>query len=255
MTIFEFASLPPKISPAKGEGAHRVQSMGDWIAFWDSAHAIYVNAHHRDVHYRKIAEDIRRYVPPGGMVLDYGCGDALHADRLAAVAQRLILCEAAPKLCAAIAERFAGLAKIEVRSPEEVTALADGTFDLIVMHSVAQYLTAQEFDALLVLFRRLLKTNGLLVLGDIIPPQVSAFTDALALLRFARSEGFLGAAWLGLIRTVLSRYWRLRTMLGLTRYAETAMLGKLVAVGFSATRAATNIGHNQARITFLARLA
>ncbi|MEA2923566.1 MAG: hypothetical protein QOD25_688, partial [Alphaproteobacteria bacterium] len=24
--------------------------MGDWIAFWDSEHSIYVNARHRDVH-------------------------------------------------------------------------------------------------------------------------------------------------------------------------------------------------------------
>ena len=29
--------------------------MGDWIAFWDSEHSIYVNARHRDVHYRTIA--------------------------------------------------------------------------------------------------------------------------------------------------------------------------------------------------------
>jgi SAM-dependent methyltransferase len=227
--------------------------MGDWIAFWDSAHAIYVNAHHRDVHYRRIAEDIRRYVPAGGLVLDYGCGDALHADRLTTVARRLVLCEAAPKLCATLAAHFADHAKIEVRSPEQVAALADRTFDLIVVHSVAQYLTAQELDALLALFRRLLKTDGRLVLGDIIPPQVSALTDAFALLRFASDEGFLGAAFLGLIRTVLSNYWRLRTTLGLTRYAEAGMLGKLTAAGFSATRAPANIGHNPARMTFLAR--
>ena len=227
--------------------------MGDWIAFWDSAHAIYVNARHRDVHYRRIAEDIRRYVPAGGMVLDYGCGDALHADRLTAIAQGLALCEAAPKLRATLAVHFASLAKIAVKSPEEIAALPDRTFDLIVMHSVAQYLTAQELDALLALFRRLLKTDGRLVLGDVIPPQVSALTDAFALLRFASDEGFLGAALLGLIRTVLSNYWRLRTTLGLTRYAEAGMLGKLAAAGFSATRAPTNIGHNPARMTFLAR--
>jgi hypothetical protein len=54
--------------------------MGDWIAFWDSEHSIYVNARHRDVHYRRIAQDICAYVPAGAAVLDYGCGEALHAD-------------------------------------------------------------------------------------------------------------------------------------------------------------------------------
>ena len=37
--------------------------MGDWIAFWDSEHSIYVNARHRDVHYRTIAQDIRAALP------------------------------------------------------------------------------------------------------------------------------------------------------------------------------------------------
>ena len=58
--------------------------MGDWIAFWDSEHSIYVNARHRDVHYRRIAQDIRAHLPAGAAVLDYGCGEALHADIVAA---------------------------------------------------------------------------------------------------------------------------------------------------------------------------
>ena len=38
--------------------------MSDWIDFYDFKHSvIYVNARHRDVHYRTIAEDIRAYVP------------------------------------------------------------------------------------------------------------------------------------------------------------------------------------------------
>ena len=70
---------------------------------------------------------------------------------------------------------------------------------------------------------------------------------------FAAANGFLGAALLGLLRTLLSDYWRLRSQVGLTRYAEAAMIGKLAASGFSARRAAANIGHNAARMTFIAR--
>ena len=34
--------------------------MSDWISFYDFQHSvIYVNARHRDVHYRTIADDIR----------------------------------------------------------------------------------------------------------------------------------------------------------------------------------------------------
>ena len=227
--------------------------MGDWIAFWDSKHSIYVNARHRDVHYRTIARDIHAHLPPDAVVLDYGCGEALSAEIVAAGLRRLILCEAAPKVRAALAARFAGHAIIEVRTPEEVAALPAGSLDAVVMHSVAQYLTPGELDALLALFRRLLRPAGLFILGDIIPPDVSAATDAMALLRFAAANGFFVAALFGLARTVaLTDYWRLRSNLGLTRYSDADILAKLAA-GFSAQRAGANIGHNPARMTFLAR--
>lgn len=227
--------------------------MGDWIAFWDSEHSIYVNARHRDVHYRTIAQDIRAHVPAGAVVLDYGCGEALHADLVAASARSLILCEAAPKVRTALERRFAGHTNIKVAAPDEVATLPAHSLDAVVLHSVAQYLTPQQLDALLATFRRLLGDQGVLILGDVIPPHVSALGDAIALLRFAAANGFLGAALVGLIRTLLSDYWRLRSHLGLTRYGETAMIAKLAASGFSARRAPKNVGHNPARMTFIAR--
>jgi hypothetical protein len=104
------------------------------------------------------------------------------------------------------------------------------------------------------LFHRLLAPDGLLVVSDIIAPDVAASTDAWALLRFAAANGFLLAALAGLVRTLLSNYWRLRTRLGLSRYSAAAMLEKLAAAGFAARRVPVNIGHNQARMAFEARL-
>src|SRR3954451_13356937 len=129
----------------------------DWISFWNSEHPIYVNARHRDVHYRGIADDVCGYVTPDAAVLDYGCGEALHADRVAAKAARLILCEAAPNVREHLTARFSSAGNIAVQSPEEVAALPAGSLDLIVMHSVAQYLSPQETDVLFREFKRLLK--------------------------------------------------------------------------------------------------
>jgi SAM-dependent methyltransferase len=228
--------------------------MGDWIAFWNSDHSIYVNDRHRDVHYRAIADDIAAYVPsPTATVVDFGCGEALHAGRLAEWVDRLILVDAADKVRAGLASRFKHIAEIEVRAPQQLAECPDRSVDVVVMNSVAQYLKSAELSALLVLFRRLLRPDGLLVIGDVVPPGVSPVTDALALLNFAAGRGFLGAAIIGLIRTVLSDYRRVRSSVGLTRYAEPAMIAKLAAAGFAAKRAPTNIGHNQSRMTFLAR--
>src|SRR6267154_2257643 len=166
----------------------------DWIAFWDTKHSIYVNARHEAAHFRRIAEDIRAYAPERGVMLDYGCGEALSADRVAEPVARLILCEPAPNVRVMLGARFAGNDKIAVRKPEDIPTMLAGSMDVIVMHSVTQYLGSHEFDGLAKMFRRLLKPGGLLVVGDVIPRQVSALSDAQALLRFGRQEGFFGAA-------------------------------------------------------------
>jgi SAM-dependent methyltransferase len=228
--------------------------MADWISFFDSENPIYVNARHRDVHARLVADGIIKYLPSrNAVLLDYGCGEARYAERIAAEMGRLVLCEAAPHVRERLAARVAGNEKISVRAPSELADLPDASFDLIVMHSVAQYLTPQESDALFLQFRRLLRPDGCFVLGDIVRPQGSALADAMALLRLGAANGFFGAALLGLMRMLASDYWRLRQRAGLTRYGEAAMLQKLGRAGFSPQRAPDNIGHIQSRLTFIAR--
>lgn len=231
--------------------------MSNWIEFYDFKHSlIYVNARHRDVHYRTIAEDIRAYVPsPAAAVLDYGCGEATSAGLVAAAAGHLALVEAAPNVRAALSARYAGDRKITVLTPDEAAAQPDASFDLIVMHSVAQYLTEAELDRLLALFRRLLKPGGLFVLGDVIAPRLAAPLAALALLRFGAANGFFWRAAFGLVRIFVSDYLRLKKTQGLSHYAEATILEKLRGAGFVPERAPRNIGHNQWRMTFLCRQA
>jgi SAM-dependent methyltransferase len=223
-----------------------------WIEFWDSKHSIYVNARHRAAHFRRVAEDIRRYAPSQGVMLDYGCGEALSAELLAEPVSRLILCEQAPNVRVMLGARLAGNNKIAVRKPDDIAMMPAGSIDTIVMHSVTQYLSAAELEVLLTLFRRLLKPGGLLVLGDVIPQKLTALEDARMLLRFGRQHGFYWAALSGLIRTFFSDYRRLRKALGLTRYDTAKITAKLEHAGFSVEPAPTNIGHNSKRLTFLA---
>jgi len=225
-----------------------------WIAYYDSPHAIYANARHRDVHFRRIAQDIARYVPsPQAAVLDYGCGEALSADIVAAAAGRLILAEPAPGLRARVAARFSGNPKIAVIDTQEVAALPPGSIELAVMHSVLQYMTAEERDAAFRAIRAVLKPDGAFVLGDVLAPDVGALTDAAALLRFGLAEGFFLAAAANLVRMAFSPYRRLRAAHGLAHYTEADIVGTLAACGFAATRQPRNIGHSQTRMTFLCR--
>ena len=113
---------------AAGKTSAVDEAMSDWISFYDFKHSvIYVNARHRDVHYRTIADDIRalRAVAPPH-VLDYGCGEATSADLVAAACGHLTLVEAAPNVRAALEARYAGNAKISVLTPDEAAALPAG---------------------------------------------------------------------------------------------------------------------------------
>jgi SAM-dependent methyltransferase len=228
--------------------------MKDWVAYYDSDHSIYVNDRHRDVHYARLAEAFARHVPgTAAQVLDYGCGEALHAGRVVAAAGRLTLAEAGPAVRHRLNERFKDNSRIAVISTDEVAGLPPQSFDMVILHSVSQYLTTQEFDHIAALFNRLLRPGGLLLVGDVVPPAASLVSDIWALLRFGLRDGFFVAAVAGLIRTFFSEYRRLRAKTGLTRYSAQEMAAKLAAAGFTVERAPANLGHLTTRMTFLAR--
>jgi len=227
--------------------------MDNWIDYYDSTHTIYVSRRHRDLHFQVIADDIIAYIPsPDAVVLDYACGEALSAGRVAQACGLLILAEPAPGVRGRLIARFAPNLRIKVRSLDDLRHIDPQSVDLAVMNSVAQYMTAEEFDTALAVIRRALKPAGRLVLGDILRPNVGLVTDVMALLRFARRHGFLKDALVGLAATALSDYRQLRSHFGLQHFSEAEITARLAAAGFSATRAPANIGYNPARMTFVA---
>jgi ubiquinone/menaquinone biosynthesis C-methylase UbiE len=129
--------------------------MDDWIDYYDSTHTIYVSKLHRDLHFQIIARDIIGYITSKeATVLDYACGEALSAGQVAAACGKLILAEPAPGVRGRLIARFAPNTKIRVRSLDDVRKMKDQSIDLVVMNSVAQYMTPEEFDAALINIRR-----------------------------------------------------------------------------------------------------
>lgn len=228
--------------------------MKSWVDFWNAEHSIYVNDRHKQLHAAAIARDIARHIPgTDAVVLDYGCGEALYAQPVAKLCGRLILCDAAPKVCAELAQRLAGSAIIDVMEPTGVEQLPDASIDLIVVNSVLQYLDRALLEHLLDVWRSKLNPQGRLVIADVIPPGVSPFRDAAALIGFATRGGFLVPAVGGLVKTALSDYGKIRKALGFSMYRENEFVALLAAHGLAASRSRPNFGHNQARMTFSAQ--
>jgi len=226
----------------------------NWRDYWNQDTPIYTGERHKLLHYRLVANDIIGLIPSSGAaVLDYGCGEALFADRVAAHCGHLYLCDAAPLVRERLCAKFDHNGKITILAPEDLPVLADGSLDLIVVNSLLQYLSLDEFRSALKQWRDKLKPDGKLVIADVVPPDVSPLTDAKALISFAWKGGFLVSAALGLARTAFSEYRKIREEIGLSQYAEDEIVDILQSEGFSAERAERNMGHNPARMTFVAR--
>src|SRR4029079_3972038 len=121
--------------------------MDEWIDYYDSTHTIYASKLHRDVHFQVVARDIIGYIPsPDAVVLDYACGEALSAARVAEACGRLYLAEPAPGVRGRLIARYAPNTKIRVRALDELRNMEEKSIDLVVMNSVAQYMSAEELD-------------------------------------------------------------------------------------------------------------
>lgn len=226
----------------------------NWRDYWNQDTPIYSGERHKLLHYRLVANDIIGLIPASdAAVLDYGCGEALFADRVAEKCGRLYLADAAPLVRDRLRERFGTKSRIAVLAPEELSDLADASLDLVVVNSLLQYLSLDELRGLLKLWRAKLKSSGKLVVADVVPPDLSPVADARALLSFAWQGGFLFSALAGLARTALSDYSKIREEIGLAQYSEDEITDILRDAGFSAERRERNLGHNQARMTFVAR--
>ena len=211
--------------------------MNDWIDYYDSTHTIYASKLHRNVHFEIVAADIISYIPsPDSVVLDYACGEALSAPKVANACARLILAEPAPGVRGRLADRFAPNTKISVRSLDDLNHMEAGSVDLAIMNSCSQYMSSQELDTSFQVVRRLLKPDGRLVIGDVLQVNEGTLSDVMALLKFAAQHGFLKDAMLSLVRTALSDYRHVRSKVGLQRYDEADIFRRLSSAGLCAAR-------------------
>lgn len=232
---------------------HRQEVGMDWRTFWNGDHSIYVNARHRAMHADLVAKGTIALLPTGRPdVLDWGCGEAEAANVVATRCGTLFLYDSAPRVRENLQRRYDAAPRIDVIDEVGLHALPEKSLDAIVIVSVVQYLSRETFNQVVSALAPKLRDGGRFIVADVIPPNLSPLVDVRALLAFAWHGGFLGAALIGLMETLFSNYSRLRGTLGLTQWDESAMISALAKHDLGARRIVQNIGHNQARMTFVA---
>jgi SAM-dependent methyltransferase len=234
--------------------AVRSANMDSWLSYWNAPNRIYVSERHKRLHYDVVFAGIAPHLPTrGGVVLDWGCGDALAADGIAERCNTVLLYDAAESARDRLRLRYVGHARIRVLEQFGLDELAGDSVDLIIVNSVIQYLSDEQLHEALVLFNRLLKSGGGFLLGDVINPGTRNSRHVTTLLRFAWRHGFFLAAIGGLAQTFVSPYRNLRREVGFATFTSEQILDKLARHGFTAEKLARNIGISGNRSSYLAR--
>lgn len=224
-----------------------------WIDFWNRPNnAIYVNERNLEVHFETLRRDVVEFIPPGGRVLDFGCGDALIAEAVAERAGTVHLFDAAPAVQQRIRERFADHPHIRVLDADALAAMPEGSVDLILVISVVQYLARGDLAALMRQWRRLLAPGGRLLVADVVEPHTPMHRDVRSQLTLAWKHGFFIAALFGLAKLAFSDYRRIRRESGFSTYAVPDMLRLLADAGLEAKHLPRNVGPTPHRNSFLA---
>jgi len=140
----------------------RVPTIEEEFEIWGPYHQ-----HRHEMRYDLVAADVRRHCPPGGLVLDVGCGSALVADRIRDIDATYIgfdfgghHIEYAAKKYADITDRR--LRTAFARGDAQVIPFADASIDVVVLSEVIEHLIQPELAVWEI--ARVLKPGGVLVM-------------------------------------------------------------------------------------------
>lgn len=139
----------------------RVPTVEEEFELWGTYHQ-----HRHEMRYDLVADEVRRHLPPGGTVLDVGCGGALVADRIQDVPARYIGFDFGGHHIQYAAKKFADvrapLAARFVRGDAEQMPFADASVDVVVMSEVIEHLIRPELAVWEV--ARVLRPSGVYIM-------------------------------------------------------------------------------------------
>ncbi|MCU1378726.1 MAG: Methyltransferase type 11 [Acidimicrobiales bacterium] len=139
----------------------RVPTIEEEFDIWGEYHQ-----HRHEMRYDLLAEQVRAHVPPGGRILDVGCGSVLVADRILDVDAHYVgidfgghhIAYAAKKLADTPARLRSSLA----RGDGEALPFTDDAFDVVVFSEVIEHLMRPERAVWEI--ARVLKPGGVLLM-------------------------------------------------------------------------------------------
>jgi SAM-dependent methyltransferase len=188
-------------------------------------------------------------VEPEASVLDFGCGFGFVAEMLASRVEKVFLWDTSANMRRRARLNASGHPNIRYIDLSDPKAIPRSLrFDVILVNSVVQYMSADDFSAWLVQWPSMLSPGGRIVVSDLIPPDYRSVSDIVDLLRFSASRGFLARAiWQAF--TELLRYLRVRRRCPLYRIGREELIQRAKTAGLTVSCLPRNLTHFTKRVT------
>jgi SAM-dependent methyltransferase len=235
-------SLKPPVTANDGNDG------GAWESYWEGlSDEQQLFREQSEEYFRNLNSTVR--LDPQARVLDFGCGFGYVAEVLAPRVGELFLWDASANMRRRARLNLAGHQNIQFLDLSDPKSLPDELqFELILVNSVVQYMTFDEFSAWLLRWRNMLAPTGRLVISDLIPPDYPAILDVVDLLRFSARRGFLvRAIWQAF--SEIWRYWGVRSVRPLSRVGRENLSQQAKDAGLTVSCLPLNLTHFKKRLT------
>jgi len=198
-----------------------------------------------DEYVRNLASNI--VLDQRARVLDFGCGFGFVAAMLSPRVGQIFLWDASPNMRRRARMNLAGYTNVRFLDLSNSSTLVLH-FDLILVNSVIQYMSHDDFASWLLRWRDLLGTRGRIIISDIIPPYYRASWDVMDLLRLSIQRRFLThAIWQAFKE--LWRYWGVRRVRPLTRIGPEYLRQRATNAGMTVHYLPRNLTHFEKRLS------
>ncbi|MCK5439165.1 MAG: class I SAM-dependent methyltransferase, partial [Gemmatimonadetes bacterium] len=216
-------------------------------SFWESASSCRLNR----VEAAHFIETLEQHVglQLSWRVLDFGCGFGFTTGLIAARVASVSAWDAAANMRTQARDHLAAHGNVELLDLGTAIALPDDAdFDLIVVNSVVQYMSADEFVGWLAAWRDGLAVRGRLVLSDLIPREYDVRRDIPAVLLFSLRRRTLLRALVEGVKE-WRRYRRVHRSVPLLTIAPEELAQQAGELGLDAEILPANLSSHPARLS------
>ncbi len=220
-----------------------------WRGFWESASSCRLN-HAEAEHF---IEALQQHVglEPTWRVLDFGCGFGFTAGLMAPRVASVSVWDSAANMRAHARDHLAPHGNVSFLDLGTGIALPNGVrFDLIVVNSVVQYMSADELAGWLTAWRDGLAPEGRLVLSDLIPRGYDVRRDIPAVLLFSLRRGTLFRALIEGVKE-WRRYRQVHRSVSLLTIASEEFAEQARGLGLETEVLPANLSPHPARVSLV----